>query len=203
MRSVAPDGVLRAFTLPPASGSEPLFLKLSLTDATGRAVSSNFYWLPPQPTEFDWAKSDGMSTPAKRAEDLTALQSLPPAAVQAKSSIKVTGGRAEVRVTLRNAGSDVAFLIRNEVRARCGSRETLHEVLPVLWDDNYVSLLPAETRTLTAAFDLADAADPARMNAGGAAARRPDSTCQFVAVTSGWNVAEQQIRLAPSRPPAR
>jgi exo-1,4-beta-D-glucosaminidase len=45
------------------------------------------------------------------------------------------------------------------------------EALPVLWEDNYVSLLPGETRTITATYRLRDL--------GGSPPRL---------VVAGWNV---------------
>ena len=50
-------------------------------------------------------------------------------------------------------------------------------MLPVLWDDNYVTLLPGETRELEAAY--------APKDLGGAAP---------VVTVDGWNVAEAEAK---------
>lgn len=51
-----------------------------------------------------------------------------------------------VTSTLTNSSTSLAFLIHARV-TNGGS-----DVLPVFWTDNYISLLPGETRTLTANF---------------------------------------------------
>ena len=57
-------------------------------------------------------------------------------------------GDPEVRVRMHNSSRALAFQIH--VGVRDGKSED--EVLPVFWDDNYVSLLPGESRELTARY---------------------------------------------------
>ena len=57
-----------------------------------------------------------------------------------------------VRVTLHNAGKDIALLVHTELKH--GRAED--DIAPVLWDDNYISLLPNESRTLTATVNARD-----------------------------------------------
>ena len=87
--------------------------------------------------------------------DLTGLQQLPPAEV--KASVRFESGRA--KVTLANPSKAIAFLVHLAVRKGPGGEE----VLPVLWDDNYVTLLPGETREIEATYAPKDlgAATPA------------------------------------------
>ena len=107
-------------------------------------------------------------TPVKSYADLTALRGMPTAAVSATASFSSRAGRGEARVTLRNAGPapSIAFFLRLQVTGRGGQ-----EALPVLWEDNYVSLLPGETRVITASYAVRDL--------GGAPPQL---------VVSGWNV---------------
>jgi exo-1,4-beta-D-glucosaminidase len=83
-------------------------------------------------------------TPVTAYADLTGLQQLPPAEVKAKAHFE--SGRA--KVTLENPSKAIAFLVHLAVRKGPGGEE----VLPVLWDDNYVTLLPGETRELEATY---------------------------------------------------
>jgi len=71
--------------------------------------------------------------------DLSALR-------ETSLTTKISGGAAAGRyeVTLRNSGEDVAFFLHADV-VRAGTGE---EVAPVLWSDNFISLLPGESRTL-------------------------------------------------------
>ncbi len=151
--TAAADAVQRLLTLPPISGiSSTYFLDLRLFSAGGQLVSSNLYWLSNQPDELDWEKSTWYTTPVKTYADFTSLRKMPPARVSASMTIARATTRDEVRVTLTNPGKTIAFFVRLQVmKGRTGE-----EVLPVLWSDNYVTLLPGETRVVTATFSPAD-----------------------------------------------
>jgi len=51
-------------------------------------------------------------------------------------------------VTLENPSPSLAFFVRLKVTKGAGGEE----ILPVLWQDNYVFLLPGEKRELTASY---------------------------------------------------
>jgi exo-1,4-beta-D-glucosaminidase len=53
-----------------------------------------------------------------------------------------------LQVTVRNPEKGVAFM----VHLRVARREGGEDVTPILWDDNYFSLLPGEERTVGATF---------------------------------------------------
>ena len=55
-------------------------------------------------------------------------------------------------VTLSNPGKTIAFFVELRVVGDRSGRT----ILPVLWDDNYVSLLPGERKTLKARFAAVD-----------------------------------------------
>jgi exo-1,4-beta-D-glucosaminidase len=105
-------------------------------------------------------------TPVKSYADFTALRSMPQAAVNATALFSTSGSMGTARVTLRNPSRSIAFFMRLQVTGRNGE-----EALPVLWEDNYLSLLPGETRVVTATYNLRDL--------GGAPPR---------VVVTGWNV---------------
>src|SRR5262249_2494027 len=129
----------------------PYFVRLDLTDAAGKAVSTNFYWLPATLEELDWEKSNWYVTPAKYAE-MTALATLPLTNIEGNSQIERRNDEQIVRVRVRNAGKTIAFLVHPELKREPGS----DDIAPVLWDDNYISLLPGESRTLTATVKVRD-----------------------------------------------
>ncbi len=61
------DSSQRVFTIPESLYSGPeriFFIDLTLSDATGRRLSRNFYWVPGTLTTFDWNKTDYTRTPA-------------------------------------------------------------------------------------------------------------------------------------------
>jgi len=146
------DSVVRVLTIPQISvQNAPYFVRLDLTDAAGKAVSTNFYWLPATLEELDWEKSNWYVTPAKYA-DMTALATLPLTNVEWNSQIERRNDEQIVRVRVRNAGKTIAFLVHPELKREPGS----DDIAPVLWDDNYISLLPGESRTLTATVKVRD-----------------------------------------------
>jgi exo-1,4-beta-D-glucosaminidase len=151
---VAADGVARAFTLPkPAQLSTTYFLKLQLHDASGKLVSDNFYWLSTKPDTMNWAgRSDTVYTPQKDFADLTGLDSLPRLKLEAKADLHHEAKQGSVRLKVKNPSASVAFL----VHARLTKGKDGDDLVPILWGDNYFSLLPGEEKTVTATYDPSD-----------------------------------------------
>ncbi len=169
------DSTLRVFSIPGSlySGAERTFLiDLTLTDAAGHVVSRNFYWVPGTLSSFDWEKTDYTHTPALRQANLTALADLPPAKVLAHAEIETTPQGRELRIHLDNQSTTLAFQLSAAVRTPAGGL-----VAPVFWSDNWIELVPGESRTLTAL--LPDDAPPTPL-----------------VQIEGWNVAAQTIPLA-------
>lgn len=168
---VAADGVVRAFTIPDiANLSKTYFVALALEDSAGKVLSRNFYWLSTTADVLDWSKRDWYITPTKSHGDFTSLATLPSLTLGAETQIEHDGDDDRATVTLTNPGTSVAFFVRLRVLQAPGGGE----ILPSTWGDNYVSLLPGESRTLTARWrhDDAPAATP-------------------TVVVDGWNVARK------------
>jgi exo-1,4-beta-D-glucosaminidase len=148
---VDPDSVARVLTIPEIDDiNTPYFVRLDLTNTAGKTVS-NLYWLPQQLPEMDWEKTNYYTTPAKYS-DMTALADLPAANIEWSSAVERRAPDEIVRVTLRNTGKNLAFMVNAELRRGRGS----DDIAPVLWDDNYISLLPGESRTITATVRTRD-----------------------------------------------
>ncbi len=144
---VPADAVVRVLTLPTPEGlSRTYFLLLEATDGTGERVSSNFYWLSTEEDVLDWEHTEWFYTPTARHADLTALAGLPRTTLALDP--EPAGPDGTVRVRVRNTGSSLAF----QIHLRVEDADIGEEVLPVFWSDNYVQLLPGESRTLTATF---------------------------------------------------
>jgi exo-1,4-beta-D-glucosaminidase len=144
---VLPDTSMRVFVLPEPTGlpaGAAYFVDLRLTTADGQALSTNFYWLSTQ-SDILADTSTWYMTPVKSYADFTGLRSMPAAEVNASASFSRHAGRVKAHVTLNNPSRSVAFFLRLQITGQAGQ-----EALPVLWDDNYVSLLPGETRVVTA-----------------------------------------------------
>jgi exo-1,4-beta-D-glucosaminidase len=168
----AADSVQRVFSIPENlyQGSDRiLFIDLTLADSTGIVLSRNFYWVPTTLTAFDWAKTDYTHTPAARHEDLAALTSLPPSKVTARAEIESTPRGRELRLHLSNSSVELAFQISAALRTPSGGL-----IAPVLWSDNWIELVPGESRTLTALLPDTAPANP-------------------IVRIEGWNIAPETI----------
>jgi hypothetical protein len=127
--SVGEDTVLHGGRLdlaPLLASYGVVLVHLQLKDAKGNILSHNLYWL-------------GANSASYRA-----LTRLPGAAIAATATVKRSDGRVDVHVRLRNTGATVA--LENKLtllHADDGTR-----VLPAYYSDNYVALLPGESREI-------------------------------------------------------
>ena len=142
------DSTQKLLDLPQIDGLSPTyFLALTVSDAAGKRVGSNFYWLSTKPEKLDWAKSTWYMTPTSDFADFTALSTLPKVKLRVVSKTEHTVGDVITRVTIENPSKSIAFFNRLKLTGARGE-----EVLPVLWQDNYFSLLPGEKREVTATY---------------------------------------------------
>jgi exo-1,4-beta-D-glucosaminidase len=147
---VEPDSSVKVLDLPKVPDvSKTYFLRLQLRNSGSKLVSDNFYWLSTKADVLDWKhKKDTVYTPQAEFGDLTGLSSLPPVKLEAHAQLKTQDGARHLQVTVRNPEKGVAFM----VHLRVARREGGEDVTPILWDDNYFSLLPGEERTVGATF---------------------------------------------------
>lgn len=129
------------------------FLDLRLQGPGGDQLADNFYWLSGTPDVLDDAKTTWFVTPNQSFADFSALGQLPPAQVKVKVEKQDrSGGDWEWQLALTNTTDQIAFFLELElVKDRTGE-----PVLPVFWNDNYISLLPHERRVLRVRFAQAD-----------------------------------------------
>ena len=143
------DSTAKILTLPDISDLSPVyFVVLRLTDSTGRLVGSNFYWLSTKPETIDWAKSTWWMTPTESYADFTSLAQLPKVKLKVSDRTERRGEESFTHVTLENPSKNLAFFIRLKV----SKGEKGEEILPVVWEENYISLLPGEKREVTATY---------------------------------------------------
>jgi exo-1,4-beta-D-glucosaminidase len=161
------DSTNKIFALPEIQDLSPTyFLRLTVQDSTGRIVGSNFYWLSTSSETLDWEKSNWYTTPTATYADFTALKQLPKVKLNVTSRNERKGDEEITRVTLENPSKNLAFFVRLKVDKSKGGEE----ILPVLWQDNYLSLMPGEKREITATY-ISDR-----------------GTANPVVEVSGWNV---------------
>jgi exo-1,4-beta-D-glucosaminidase len=150
---VPEDGVVKVVSLPEISGLSPTyFVALRISDANGKMLGSNFYWLSTKPETIDWAKSNWYTTPTASYADFTSLSQLPKVKLNVTVHSEKQGENEITHVTVENPSKNLAFFVRLKVDKSKGGEE----ILPVLWQDNYVSLLPGEKREITATYRASD-----------------------------------------------
>lgn len=126
--------------------SSTYFININIT-SNGYKIASNFYWLSTKPDVHDWQNSEWFFTPYKSYADFNQLNSLKKVEVKSTfSSIDTEIGDKIVECKLENTTSEIAFFIELSVK----NKNTNETILPVFWDDNYISLMPGEKRTITA-----------------------------------------------------
>jgi mannosylglycoprotein endo-beta-mannosidase len=103
------------------------FIKLDLTDAAGKLVSTNLYWQHVAQDQFD------------------GLMELPVVRLDAEASTRTEGERTFITVMLRNDSSHVALLTHLQLH----QKKSGQRVLPVFYSDNYISLVPGEGASVT------------------------------------------------------
>ncbi|MEU6141052.1 discoidin domain-containing protein [Streptomyces sp. NPDC047081] len=137
---IAPSSTTSTLTVDRAGLPDFHLLRVRLTGAGGEALSDNTYWRYQKP------------------DDMRALSGMP----RTRVSVEVTGTsqsgtRSSLTARLRNRGSSVAAMVRVSLRdAKTGRR-----VLPALYSDNYLWLLPGESGLIGVSWP-ADAAGGSR-----------------------------------------
>ncbi len=130
---VEPDGKAVVMTLSPPAHAVRI-IDLLLTDEDGHEISRNMYWIPKQPDVVDYEKANWLNAPTAKHADLSALRRLPITSLTVSADRSALDG---VRVSLTNPSDRLAFFVELRLVDASGA-----DVLPVLWSDNYVSLLP-------------------------------------------------------------
>jgi exo-1,4-beta-D-glucosaminidase len=170
---VPADTSTNALTIPDsvfAANSSITFVQLTLKNEAGQVVSRNFYWVPSKLTTWNWPKTDYTHTPALEHEDMKALRTLPRALIEATA--QVAPGSDSVQVHLHNPSKALVFQI--SLAATLPSGEN---IVPTLWSDNYIELMPDESITLTATLP-------------------PHSPEKYTIVVSAWNAPSITLRPA-------
>ncbi|MFE0028333.1 exo-beta-D-glucosaminidase [Amycolatopsis sp. NPDC059021] len=134
-------------TVPVPEGiSTTYFVRLLLRDAQGNVVDRNVYWLSTKPDEVDYQADEWRLSPQTAFADLSGLRRLAAGTVSVNAASEGHGDDATTSVTLTNTGDKVAFFLRATVTADGA------EVAPAIWSDDYVTLWPGESVTLTAKY---------------------------------------------------
>jgi hypothetical protein len=130
----AEDSMAAPFKMEYPAGLTPVhFIRLELRQG-GKLVSDNFYWR------------------GLEEENYRALRTLPKVAIGAATTSDRRGDRWFLTTTLTNASQTPALMVRlKAVREKTGDR-----ILPAIYSDGYVALMPGEKRVITTELRDAD-----------------------------------------------
>jgi mannosylglycoprotein endo-beta-mannosidase len=109
-----------------ANISQLYFVKLDLSQG-GKLLSTNLYWQHATQDQFD------------------GLAKLPTATLDVTATATTVGEKTMMTVTLSNTTKTVALLSHLQLHAKTSGKR----VLPVFYSDNYLSLVPGESTTVT------------------------------------------------------
>ncbi|MCK5775974.1 MAG: glycoside hydrolase family 2 [Bacteroidales bacterium] len=114
-----------------------------------KEIANNFYWLSKKADILDYEAEVPnwyFHTPSKEYADFTSLKEMKKVSVQHSMTIQRGGEFTTFTINADNATEGIAFFMEYRIIDKI----TQESILPVLWDDNYISLLPFEKRVLTA-----------------------------------------------------
>ncbi|SDL81800.1 exo-1,4-beta-D-glucosaminidase [Kriegella aquimaris] len=131
--------------------STTYFVDLRLFDETNKEIDTNFYWLSTKEEVLDYEADLGefaFHTPSKTYADFSLLNTLEKVDIGVDYNFEEIEDQQQITVTLSNSSNVIAFLIN----LKLVDNDTGEPILPVFWEDNFISLLPGEQRTLQATF---------------------------------------------------
>ncbi|MBN1985416.1 MAG: hypothetical protein JW761_03875 [Prolixibacteraceae bacterium] len=145
------------YKLPEIDNLSPVwFLDLRVFDKNNNEVDNSIYWLSEKKDELDYAAAKELEwpyyTPSKAYADYTALDQLPKVNLEYDYTFEKEDKFGIVRLKVKNPTDAIAFFVFMDVN----NPATGEPVLPIYWNDNYVSLLPGEERNYEARYFLTD-----------------------------------------------
>jgi len=144
--SIGENESLKIFDMPELEGlSNTYFLDLRIKDNEGKLIGSNFYWLSTQEDVLDLENSEWFVTHNKSYADLTGINDLKDIEIEVNHEFVTQADIIMVKAFLENSTDQLAFFIELSI----SGKESGMQVLPVFWEDNYISLLPGEKREIS------------------------------------------------------
>ena len=127
----------KIFELPGHEGGVFLALELSEND---KVIADNFYCIPAKNNVYNTKKATWYYTPITEYADMNFVSSLPEAEVKMSTRRNPEG----YEVTLTNSSDVISY--QNILRIEDGNGEV---IVPAIWSDNFVTVLPGQTKTIS------------------------------------------------------
>ncbi len=145
----------------PADVSPVHFIRLDIADRDGKPLAQTFYWR----SNHDYVRGRTLTGP--QYEGFESLNALPTVNLQTSARKFDRDGRHFYSVNLSNPSKNLAFMVWLRLQDANGK-----PVRPAFYDDNFVSLLPGETRAISIEYS---ADIPTKL------------------VVDGWNIAPREF----------
>ena len=117
----------------PSAPSDVWFLRLQIADKKG-VISENLYIM------------------GREENNYRKLATLPKAEIVKQTTVTTTGDTRTALVTLRNKSNVPAPFLRLNLKGADGE-----QILPVVYSDNYITLMPGESRSVRVTWKIEDA----------------------------------------------
>jgi exo-1,4-beta-D-glucosaminidase len=139
---VMSGGATQAMTLPPGPpDSTVFFVRCQLFDNARTMVADNVYWQSQQPDDLGDPDNDSAFELQQVSwADMTPLNSMTPVALGVDAKRTYDTAENAVVIRLHNDSPNIAFFERAELLPT-GDGD---EILPIQYDDNYVTVFPGE-----------------------------------------------------------
>ncbi len=128
--------------------SSTYFLSLKITGEQNNLVGENFYWLSTKDDVIDHSDDTWFVTRNKSYANLSDLRTMPKTEIEAEYEFTNIADEQILTANLKNKSENIAFFIELNVY----NKVTDESILPVFWENNYVSILPGETITIRARY---------------------------------------------------
>jgi len=149
--NVPPNSSVDVLKVGRVTGLTPVyFVRCQITDFSGKLLADNVYWKSQLDDEIGPASNDSQfSTKLVQWGDMTALNAMPPVRLSASGTYTKMNGEGRAELKLTNTTNHLAFFVHVEIAAD----QDGYEILPIRYDDNYVTVFPHESCTVTSVFD--------------------------------------------------
>jgi exo-1,4-beta-D-glucosaminidase len=108
-------------------------------------LAENVYWQSAADDDLGEPKNDEQfKTNLAKWADVSDLNTMPGTKVKVSGNFVVANGHGVAKIRLTNDSNRVAFLLRAEITKGMDGEE----VLPITYDDNYITIFPHEMRTI-------------------------------------------------------
>jgi exo-1,4-beta-D-glucosaminidase len=140
---LAPGGAVQVMTLPRFPDSTAVFLvRCELFDGNGKKIVENVYWQSQKDDDVGDPKNDGAFGLKQTSwADMTPLNAMTPVPLELSAKQTPAGDESHVTISLHNPSEHIAFFERAEITAA----KDADELLPIEYDDNYITVFPGET----------------------------------------------------------